>query len=218
MHAGPRPSVGEPHDPAAPTSGGLNTDLLNTDLPSGPQRDPENRLLHHFPRRRLDFEALRDALLAASGKLDLTTGGQPVDILATPFSGRRTVYGFIDRQNLPGVFRTFDLANPDVSSPGRFTTTVPQQALFMMNSPFVLEQARAMAAWAEAKQSAADDRIRAVFARTLQRVPEPGELELVEAFLARPASSSPQPDQPSLTPLEQFAQVLLLSNEFAFVD
>jgi hypothetical protein len=54
------------------------------------------------------------------------------------------VYGFIDRQNLPGVFRTFDFASPDTTSPQRYVTTVPQQALFMMNSPFVLEQTQAL--------------------------------------------------------------------------
>ena len=52
------------------------------------------------------------------------------------------MYGFIDRQNLPGLFRTFDFASPDTSTPQRYTTTVPQQALFLMNSPFVVEQAR----------------------------------------------------------------------------
>ena len=62
-----------------------------------------------------------------------------------PYSKRRAVYGFIDRQNLPGLFRTFDFASPDTHSPQRYTTTVPQQALFMMNSPFVIEQARALA-------------------------------------------------------------------------
>lgn len=211
---------------------------------------PADWLLSHFPRRRLDFEALRDALLAVSGSLDLTPGGQPVDILSAPFSGRRTVYGFIDRQNLPGVFRTFDLANPDVSSPGRFTTTVPQQALFLMNSPFVIEQARALAAAAATTGPDSAHRIRALFLRTLQRAPAPEELELGRAFLAKPFKTASSPaagwahgagrhgepagvvvegradadlvpprhPQPSLTPLEQLAQVLLLSNEFAFVD
>ncbi|MBE7499310.1 MAG: DUF1549 domain-containing protein [Verrucomicrobiales bacterium] len=191
------------------------TVALPTVAPStvAPPTDP---LLSHFPRRRLDFETMRDALLAVSGNLDLTAGGQPVDILSAPFSGRRTVYGFIDRQNLPGVFRTFDLANPDVSSPGRFTTTVPQQALFLMNSAFVIDQARAAAAAAETASANTVDLLHALFARTLQRAPEPEELALGREFLARPLETAPP--QPSLTPLEQFAQVLLLSNEFAFVD
>jgi mono/diheme cytochrome c family protein len=67
---------------------------------------------------------------------------RPVDLTRTPFSTRRPVYGRVDRQNLPGRFRTFDFASPDATSPQRHTTTVPQQALFLMNSPFVIEQAR----------------------------------------------------------------------------
>ncbi len=93
-------------------------------------------------RRRLDFEATRDSLLAISGKIDLSVGGQPVDITTKPFTLRRTVYGYVERQNLPGLFRTFDFASPDSTSPGRFSTTVPQQALFMINSPFVIECSR----------------------------------------------------------------------------
>src|SRR5262249_22244613 len=99
--------------------------------------DADNRLLARNNRRRLDFEQMRDALLAVTGKLDFTAGGASVDLTKTPFSQRRTVYGFIERQNLPGMFRTFDFASPDASSPQRYTTTVPQQALFLMNSPFV---------------------------------------------------------------------------------
>jgi len=164
--------------------------LLSSTYRQASLTDPENRLLHCFPRQRLDFEALRDALLAVSGKLDLTPGGQPVDILGEPFSGRRTVYGFIDRQNLPGIFRTFDFANPDVSSAGRFTTTVPQQALFLMNSPFVIEQARALAAAVESPGDAPPERIHALYARTLQRAPAPDELELALAFVNRAPSKA----------------------------
>ena len=111
--------------------------------------DPENRLLWKMNRRRVDFEALRDALLAASGQIDLTVGGPAVEIAQPPYATRRTIYGFIDRQNLPGVFRTFDFANPDTHSPQRLYTTVPQQALFLLNSPFVAEQAVELARGAE---------------------------------------------------------------------
>ena len=110
------------------------------------QRDPENRLLSRMNRRRLDLEAMRDALLSASGALDLTLGGPSVDLATEPFTHRRTIYGLVERQNLPGMFRTFDFAGPDTHSPQRFVTTVPQQALFLMNSRFVAEQARLLAA------------------------------------------------------------------------
>ncbi len=122
--------------------------------------DPENRLLSRMNRRRLDFESLRDSFLITAGQLDPKAGGKPVDIFKEPFSHRRTIYGFIDRQNLPGTLRAFDFASPDQHSPQRFVTTVPQQALFLMNSPFVIEQARQLAVRAEA-QSSADSEARA---------------------------------------------------------
>ncbi|MEO6809637.1 MAG: DUF1553 domain-containing protein, partial [Isosphaeraceae bacterium] len=108
--------------------------------------DPENLLVWKQTRHRLEFEAMRDAFLAVSGKLDPEMGGRPVPLTNEPFSTRRTIYGFIDRQELPSVFRAFDFASPDASSPGRHVTVVPQQALFLMNSPFVVEQARGLAA------------------------------------------------------------------------
>ncbi|MGC3968856.1 MAG: PSD1 and planctomycete cytochrome C domain-containing protein [Pirellulales bacterium] len=107
--------------------------------------DPENRLLWRMNRRRLELEPMRDTLLQVAGKLDKTQFGRPVDIWKTPFTGRRTVYGYIDRQDLPGIFGVFDFANPDVTIDERPRTTVPQQALFAMNSPFVQQQAKTLA-------------------------------------------------------------------------
>ena len=86
------------------------------------RKERENRLLSRMNRRRLDFEALRDSLLTVTGQLDTTMGGPSVEITSAPFSGRRSVYAFIDRQNLPGLLRTFDFANPDTHSPQRFIT------------------------------------------------------------------------------------------------
>jgi len=176
--------------------------------------DPDNRLLSRMNRQRLDFEAMRDTLLALSGKMDPSIGGLPVDLQTEPFSTRRTIYGFIDRQNLPGVFRTFDFANPDTSNQGRFHTTVPQQALFLMNSPFVIEQARNVANRSELKTSDADSKkIEALFEIVLQRLPTRAESELGEKFI----SSQPKTET-IFSPLEKYAQVLLLSNELMFVD
>jgi hypothetical protein len=176
--------------------------------------DPENRYWHHMNRRRLDFESLRDTLLAVAGKLDRQIGGLPVELGAEPAPTRRTVYALIDRQNLPGVFRTFDFANPDVSNQGRFYTTVPQQALALMNSPFVLEQARQLVQ-REVVGTAQNDaaKVRALYQLVLQRPPESREVRLAEQFLAASA-----PGTNSLTALEQYAHVLLLSNELMFVD
>ncbi|MBL9126866.1 MAG: DUF1549 domain-containing protein, partial [Verrucomicrobiales bacterium] len=104
--------------------------------PATVEADPDDRWLSRQRRRRLDFEALRDTWLSASGKLDLAMGGHGVEITTAEYANRRTVYGFVERQNLPGLFRTFDFASPDTSSSQRFRTTVPQQALFLMNSRF----------------------------------------------------------------------------------
>ena len=76
-----------------------------------------------------------------------TAPGSSTDSLTTaPFSTRRAVYGFIERQNLPAFFRTFDFANPNTHTPERPLTTSPQQALFLLNSPYVFEQATHLAA------------------------------------------------------------------------
>jgi hypothetical protein len=160
--------------------------------PDGVARDPENRLLWRMNRRRLDWEATRDALLAASGDLDRTLGGPAVEITTRPYSTRRTVYARIERQNLPGLFRAFDFASPDAHAPQRFTTTVPQQALFLLNGPFVAERAEALASRSEAKAPQdPSDRIRTMYAIALGRRPTRTELSLGLEFLANPESPAP---------------------------
>jgi hypothetical protein len=144
--------------------------------------DPENRLLWRQNRKRLDFEQTRDALLFASGQLDQTIGGRAVDI-GSAQATRRTVYGFIDRQNLPGMFRTFDFASPDATNAQRFNTSVPQQALFMMNSPFVLKQARQIVKRPEVAQAPAAQRVERLYKTVLGRVPEKDEAELALKFV-----------------------------------
>ena len=164
------------------------------------QIDPDNRLLWKMNRQRLDFEEMRDSLLAVSDKLDLTEGGHAVDIIGEPFSPRRTVYGFVERQNLPNMFRTFDFASPDTTSPQRFSTTVPQQALFMLNSPFVIQRARYLGARAELKScSRPEDRIRRLYEIAYQREPDRDELKLALRFVAaetRESAESPADPPP----------------------
>jgi hypothetical protein len=172
--------------------------------------DPENRLLGRITRKRLTWEGLRDNLLVAAGRLDPAVGGRSVDLFASPFPTRRTLYGFIDRQNLPGTFRSFDMALPDTHAPQRFSTTVPQQALFLMNSTFVLEQAKALTARASDPDPA--KRVAALYRLAYARAPTAEEVSLATAFLKPPAEGT------GLSPWDQLAQVLLLSNEFAFVD
>jgi len=155
--------------------------------------DPENRLLWRMNRRRLDFESLRDSLLFASGNLDTKMGGRSVDLTEQPFSGRRTVYGFIDRDNLPAMMRAFDFAAPETHSPQRINTTVPQQALFMMNSPFVIEQARSLAKRAEVGgPSDTDSGIRSLYRVVFQRDPSSEEIMLAQRFLGAGKIEGPE--------------------------
>ena len=183
-------------------------------LPATLKVDPDNALLSRMNRQRLDFEATRDTLLALAGKLDLSVGGLPVDLESEPFSTRRALYGLIDRQNLPGVLRTFDFANPDTSSQVRFHTTVPQQALFLMNSPFVIQQARALAQRPEVRCAGSRaEQIQTLYPLVFQRSASRAEIELGEKFMdAQPHRGV------SFSPIEKYAQILLLSNEAMFVD
>src|SRR5262249_27041771 len=140
-------------------------------------------------------------------------GGAPVEITAAPFAPRRSVYGFIDRQNLPGLLRTFDFASPDSSTPQRHTTTVPQQALFLMNGPFVVEQAEALAARPDVTaRAAAGERIDYLYQLLYGRAPDAEEVALGQRFVESAGSEK------QLSAWEKYCQVLLLANEFAFVD
>ncbi len=180
--------------------------------------DPENLLLWRMNRRRLELEPLRDALLVAAGRLDRHAGGPGVEITKGPFPTRRSIYGFIDRQNLPGLFRTFDFASPDTSTPQRYATTVPQQALFLMNGPFVVEQAKAFAARPDVAGQGSDQaRLQRMHLLAYGRPADAEEVELGLSFV-RAGGPAPKAGGPKLSGWEQYAQVLLLANEFAFVD
>jgi hypothetical protein len=189
--------------------------LSSAEHPKATAQDAENRLLARANRRRLDFEALRDSLLAVAGNLDGKMGGASVDITTVPYSKRRTIYGYVDRQNLPGMFRTFDFASPDASTPQRYQTTVPQQALFLLNHPFVLDQARSVVKRAG---NASDPKValRQMYQLIYARQPDAEEvrlgLQFIERSVALPRGAN------ALTPLECLAQALLVANEFAFVD
>ncbi|HET6572986.1 MAG TPA: PSD1 and planctomycete cytochrome C domain-containing protein [Fimbriiglobus sp.] len=181
------------------------------------QADPESRLLGRANRKRADFEAMRDGLLAVSGKLDRTLYGRSVDLFKRPYTTRRSVYAFIDRQNLPGTLRAFDFPSPDMHSPQRPVTTVPQQALFLMNSPFAAEQARGVVARRDvAWTPSAAERVKRIYRAVLSRDPSADEVKLAREFVV--AAGKVKPAAGRLGPWELFAQVLLLSNEFAFVD
>ena len=169
--------------------------------------DPENSLLIRMNRRRLDFETMHDSLLAMAGALEPAVGGRSVEMFTSPFSNKRALYAFIDRQNLPGVLRTFDFALPDTHSPQRFITSVPQQALYLLNSPFVQEQAAKFTL----RFTNADDyseKVQAMYRVALQRSPTKEEVTSSLEFL-----EASGPDG-----FKQLAQVLLASNAFQFID
>jgi hypothetical protein len=174
--------------------------------------DPENRLYWRANRRRLDLEAMRDTLLVSAGRLDRAIGGRPVDIAGDAKNARRTVYGLVDRQSLPGLFRAFDFAVPDQSVERRPMTTVPQQALFGLNSAFMTEQAKALAARTD--KLTGEPRVREVYRLVNARNPEAFEVKAGLRFVETPAGS----EKSQLTPWQQYAQVLLLTNEVMFVD
>jgi hypothetical protein len=158
--------------------------------------DPHNHLLWHANLQRLDFEEVRDSILAIGGSLDLTMGGRPVRLNVLPYSTRRTVYGYVDRQNLPEIYTQFDFANPDAETGKRYETLVPQQALFLMNSPMVIQQARRLTGRDEFADLADDNaRIRYLYERIYQRDPNPAEIALGEDYI----QNSPPPEPLQIT-------------------
>src|SRR5262249_28460146 len=118
----------------------------SADRPDARAADPENKLVWRMNRQRLDFESLHDSILYVAGDLDLTIGGLPFLLMAQPPVPRRAAYAYIQRGHLPGELSVFDFAIPDSHVPQRFLTAVPQQALFLMNSPFILEESKHLVA------------------------------------------------------------------------
>ena len=150
--------------------------------------DPENRRLWRTAARRLRFEELRDSMLRVSGSLDFEMGGRPFDLFAQPFGARRTLYGRIDRQFLPSTLRTFDFANPDIHIAVRRETTIPQQALFLLNHPLMMDWARSLARHGTAAEGI-DEGVSELFTRSYQR--RPTAIELEESKHIIHAASSP---------------------------
>jgi hypothetical protein len=179
----------------------------SVDRPEVSRVDPENRLLGRMNRLRMDFESQRDSMLFVAGRLDPTPGGRAVNLFSPPYSTRRTIYGFVDRQNLPGTLRTFDFANPDQHCPRRHETSVPQQALYLLNSPFVQQQARALAH--RTTETDPTRRIEQLYRLAYGRLPTPDEVALGLKFIGSDTSESVW---------TRYAQVLMVSNEFEFVD
>jgi hypothetical protein len=193
--------------------------------------DPDNKYIWRMNRRRLEVEAWRDGMLAVSGNLDRTIGGASVQ-LASPDNRRRTFYAAISRHDLDSLLRLFDFPDPNVTSDQRSVTTVPLQQLFVLNSEFLIRQAKALACRLNAASDEADaSRIHHAFLLVYGRPPTDDELQLGLEFVAEAKASSgpgngggeidnvkPGATSGALSRWEQYSQVLLSANEFMYVD
>ncbi|MEX0612528.1 MAG: PSD1 and planctomycete cytochrome C domain-containing protein [Pirellulales bacterium] len=177
--------------------------------------DPDNRLLWRMNRRRLEVEAWRDAMLAVSGTLDPTLGGPSLD-LADADNNRRTFYAQVSRHSLNPLLRLFDFPDPNITSDGRSATTVPLQQLFVLNSRFMIRGAKSLAA--RSQRAAEEDRarIRHAFELAFGRPATPHEVQQGLDFLNQPTENANENN--ALSRWDQYAQVLLSTNEFMFVD
>ncbi len=188
--------------------------------PLNQQNDADNRLLWRMNRRRLEVEAWRDAMLAVSGNLDLSLGG-PSQQLTSPTNHRRTFYAAISRHELDSLLRLFDFPDPNITCDRRTETAVPLQQLFVLNSDFMVEQARSLAKRLTADPVEPDpSRIRRAYSLLYGRPAGEDEVRWGVEFVSPKGSSpgSPDPGSSALSAWEQYAQTLLGANEFTFVD
>ena len=192
--------------------------------------DPDNRLLGRFGRRRLEAEAIRDALLEMGGGLDRGVGGAPLEVgtynlspadveknrVFCVRSRRRSVYLPVVRTNVYDFLTLFDFPNADLSTGERATTTLPTQALFLMNSPWVIEQAghivrRSMA-------GARDDEalVRGLFLVLFSRPPSEAETRVALEFVGSYAATLDVADAETrrVESWTGFCQALIASDEF----
>lgn len=174
--------------------------------------DPDNRYLWKMNRRRLEVEPWRDSVLAVSGQLVREIGGPSSELDGS--NRRRTVYGSISRHRLNDLLRLFDFPDPNITSGERSVTTVPLQQLFVLNSDFMVNQARSLAGRLTREASSDADRVDRLFALLFGRQPTDDEKVAAIEFLQ---PSDPTPSD-ALSRLEQFCLAMLGTNEFAYVD
>jgi hypothetical protein len=175
------------------------------------ERDPDNRWLGRMPRQRLEVEAWRDAVLVVSGSLDRQVGG-PSRELDDPGNRRRTLYSTVRRRDLHDLLRLHDFPDPIAHSPARTPTTTPLQQLFTLNSPFLRRHAEKLAARIRADAGGgAEAPVRRAYQLLYGRPPTVAQVGLANEFLA---AGGQRPEEA----WRQYAQVLLGSNEFVFID
>lgn len=201
------------------------------------ERDPENHALWRAPKRRLEAESIRDAVLAVTGQLDLSRpAGSLVSEAGEGFVGRniseneintetrhRSVYLPIVRGLVPESLALFDFADPSLPAGKREITTVPSQALYMMNSPFILEQAGAMASFLVNERGLCGSELaKEAFYLCYSRPPTPGETErtkqFITAFLKVAQEEGHTAEEARLLALTTFCQSLIGSAEFRYLN
>jgi hypothetical protein len=191
--------------------------LSTESSPENAEKDGANRLYWHANRQRLDAEAIRDSLLFVSGALDLKkTGGPSTDFADDNY--RRTVFCKISRYRLDNFLQVFDYPNPSFTAEQRFTTNVPLQRLYFMNSSFVYKQAETFAkrVYDEANDNA---RIQKAYRILFGRAPSEAETKAGLDFLqAHPETPGEQVAGQATTAWNEYTRVLLSSNEFEFVN
>jgi cytochrome c553 len=169
--------------------------------------DPSNRLLWRANRHRLDVESMRDALLAVSGELDRSMGGEP-QRLAEAFNLRRTLYGYISRRKLDPTLALFDFPNPNASAEQRLTTPTPLQQLFFMNSSFIEQRAAALASRADVGGGGDPGaKVQRLYRLVLGRPPQRAELAACLEFVSAGTKN-----------WQELAKLLLSSNELIFLN
>ncbi|MFZ2276244.1 MAG: DUF1549 and DUF1553 domain-containing protein [Prosthecobacter sp.] len=174
------------------------------------QLDEANDHLWRMNRRQLGIESWRDAIMATAGTLTLE-GGKSQN-LDEPTHHKRTIYSQVSRRELNKTLMLFDYPDANVHAARRSTSTTPTQKLYVMNSPFIIEQAKQLAR--RIQETGGDDaaRIRHAYTLLFAREPEAEELAIARDFLQQPATES------GPNAWEQFAQALLATNEMLYVD
>ncbi|MHC4878954.1 MAG: PSD1 and planctomycete cytochrome C domain-containing protein [Planctomycetota bacterium] len=172
--------------------------------------DPANKLLWRTNRRRLDVESWRDSILEVAGRLDRTVGGESIDP-QEPEQTRRSVYAEISRLDLNPMLARFDFPDPNAHSAKRVETTTPLQKMFVLNSPFMVRQAKALSQRVQSSGENVDDQVLAAWRIVFSRDPDEQESALATAYLGKADDSRDER-------WNQFAQILLASNELLIVD
>jgi len=180
---------------------------------SAREQDPDNRLWWRMPVRRLEMEAMRDAMLAVSGELNLgdRPGGKPFEEKGNRMIPRRSIYAFVNRDVISKMASTFDGADPSACTVKRPETMVPQQTLYALNSEYIQDRAKALVQRPEISTATPnEEKVRRIYQRVYSRMPSADETRAAIHFLEQAVEEGDG--------WGQLAHALLAANEFHFID